>query len=94
MKVLIFITLKILEIVGVGIIFSIICLIGFYVNKWNDNMFDIGINWIAQSFTVGILSIGILFIILGLIGGIIIGIPAWLGSNKKLTNKIYKKLKK
>jgi hypothetical protein len=96
MKTLIFICLKILEIIGTGIVFLIICLMGFYFN----HLIDKYAVWYADkvvsfmSFCYGLVLLLIIGCILSLIAGIFLGIYSWINANRSLADKIYKYLNK
>ena len=90
MKRLIFITLKILEVLCIPVAYFVLAIFGYLIEFLihGENLF----NWYHPFpilYSLLVLTIGC--IVVAILFG---SIPKWIESNKKLTDKIYKKLKK
>ena len=92
MKTLIFITLKVLEIALIPLVIFIFYWIGYAYILLTESSIDdysIGILCIVGLACLCLIAISVIGLII-----IIIAIKPWIQTNKKLTEKIYNKIKK
>ncbi len=91
MKVLLFITLKIVEVAAGLAAYYGLSYLGFYVSSWissNHRMMSADYEWYnVYFFCHGILPIAIIFMIVWVA---CLAIPAWIALNKKWVDKLIK----
>lgn len=95
MKTLIFITLKILEIVGVVSAYFLIAFIGYLIGLWLNNS-GVEYNMFGfVNFMLGLISAFLPIMLIVLTSFAIRYLfPLWIDKNKEWTRNIYNKLKK